>query len=76
MRVHFVTQIPPKKYKEGYNRPFISVKQISLVHNHDKAGNKRYTQNNTGTRENPKCVNRCPGSVNSTCCRIKSITSH
>ena len=30
-----------------------SVNQISLVHNHDKTGNKYYTQDNTNTRENP-----------------------
>ena len=30
-------------YMEGNNRP-ASVNQISLVHNHDKAGNKCYTQ--------------------------------
>ena len=39
------------KYKEGNNRPS-SVNQISLVHNHDKAGNKFCTQDNTNTREN------------------------
>ena len=40
------------KYKEGNNLPS-SVNQISLVHNHDKGGNKYYTQDNTNTRENP-----------------------
>ena len=40
------------KYKEGNNRPS-SVNQIALVHNHDKAGNKCYTQDNTNTRETP-----------------------
>ena len=40
------------KHKEGNNRP-PSVNQISSVHNHDKAGNKCYTQDNTSTRENP-----------------------
>ena len=39
------------KYKEGNNHPS-SVIQISLVHNHDKTGNKYYTQDNTNTREN------------------------
>ena len=38
-------------YKEGNNR-LSSVNQISLVHNHDKAWNKCYTQDNTDTREN------------------------
>ena len=38
------------KYKEGNNRPS-STNQISLVHNNDKAGNKRYTQDKTNTRE-------------------------
>ena len=42
-------------YKEGNNRPS-SVNQIPLVHNHDKAGNKCYTQDNTNTRENPSRV--------------------
>ena len=37
---------------EGNNRPS-SVNQISLVHNHDKAANKCYTQDITNTRENP-----------------------
>ena len=41
------------KYNEGNNRPS-SVNQISLVHNHDKAGNKCYTQDNTNTRANPR----------------------
>ena len=43
-----------RKYKEGNNRPS-TVNQISLVHNHDKAGNKIYcyTQDNTNTQENP-----------------------
>ena len=40
------------KYKEGNNCPS-SVNQISLVHYHDKAGNKCYTQDNTDTSENP-----------------------
>ena len=39
------------KYKEGNNHPS-SVNPISLIHNHDKAGNKCYTQDNTDTREN------------------------
>ena len=43
----------PIKYKDGNNRPS-SVNQTSLVHNHDKAGNKCYTQDNTNTRENPR----------------------
>ena len=43
------------KYKEGNNRPS-SINQISLVHNHDKAGNKCYTQDNTNTRENPSVI--------------------
>ena len=38
-----------KVYKEGNNRPS-SVNQLSLVHNHDKAGNKCYTQDNTNTQ--------------------------
>ena len=42
------------KYKEGNNRPS-SVNQISLVHNHDKAGNKYYTQDNTDTRKTQVC---------------------
>ena len=41
-------------YKEGNNHP-PSVNQISLVHNHDKAGNKCYTQDNTNTRETQVC---------------------
>ena len=45
--------LPNYKYKEGINRP-LSVNQISLVHNHDKAGNKCYTQGNTDTRKNPR----------------------
>ena len=46
------------KYKEGNNRPS-SVNQISLVHNHDKAGNKCYTQDNTDTDSGKnKRVNR------------------
>ena len=40
------------EYKEGNNRPS-SVNQTPLVHNHDKAGNKYHTQDNTNTRENP-----------------------
>ena len=40
------------KYKEGNNRP-PSVNQLSLVHKHDKVGNKCYTQDNMDTRENP-----------------------
>ena len=40
------------KYKEKNNRPS-SVNLISLVHNHDKAENKCYTQDNTNTQENP-----------------------
>ena len=39
-------------YKKGNNRP-ASVNQMSLVHNHDKAEYKCYTQDNTNTRENP-----------------------
>ena len=31
----------------------LHVNQISLVDNHDKAGNKCYTQYNTNNRENP-----------------------
>ena len=46
------------KYKDGNNRPS-SVNQISLVHNHNKSGNKCYTH---------KCVNRCSRGVNFTCC--------
>ena len=42
------------KYKEGNNRSS-SVNQISLFHNHDKAGNKCYTQDNTNTRETQVC---------------------
>ena len=30
----------------------------SLVHNHDKDGNKCYTQDNTNNLGKPKCVNR------------------
>ena len=41
-----------QKYKEGNDRPS-SVNQIPLVHNHDKAGNEWYIQDNTDTRENP-----------------------
>ena len=40
------------KYKEGKNGTS-SVNEISLVHHHDKAGNKYYTHNNTDIRENP-----------------------
>ena len=40
------------KYKEGHNRPS-SVNQMLLVHNHDKAENKCYTQDNSDARENP-----------------------
>ena len=43
------------KNMEGNNRPS-AVNQISLVHNHDKAGNKRYTQDNTNTRETPSVI--------------------
>ena len=43
-----------RKYKEGNNRPS-SVNQISLVHNHDKSGNKSYTQDNTNTWETKVC---------------------
>ena len=39
------------KHKEGNNRPSY-VNQISLVNNHDKAGNTCYTQDNTNTLEN------------------------
>ena len=39
-----------QKYKEGNNCP-PSVNQISLVHNHDKAGYKCYTN----TRETQAC---------------------
>ena len=39
-------------YKEGNNRSS-SVNQILLVHNHDKAGNKWYTEDNMDIRENP-----------------------
>ena len=42
------------KYKEGNNRPS-SVNQISLVHNHDKSGNKCYTQDSTNTWETQVC---------------------
>ena len=42
------------KYKEGNNRP-PSVDQITLVHTHDKSGNKCYTQDNTNTRETQVC---------------------
>ena len=42
------------KYKEGYYSPS-SVNQISLVHNHDKAGNKCYTQDNTDIPETQVC---------------------
>ena len=52
------------KYKEGNNRP----PRKPLVHEHKKAGNKCHTRNNTNNRKKPKCVNRCPGSVNSTRC--------
>ena len=45
-----IIHIPKYMYKEGNNRPS-SVNQISLVHSHDKAGNKCYTQDNTNTRE-------------------------
>ena len=37
------------RYKEGNNRPS-SVNKKSLVHNHDKAGNKCDTQYNMDTR--------------------------
>ena len=47
---HKCAQAKNMKYKEGNNRPS-SINQISLVHNHDKAGNKCYTQDNTDTRE-------------------------
>ena len=30
------------KYKEGNNRPSSVLYQISLVHNHDKSGNKHF----------------------------------
>ena len=36
------------KYKEGNNRPSC-INQISLVHNHDKAGNICYTRDNADT---------------------------
>ena len=36
-------------YKEGNNRPS-SVIQMSLVHNHDKAGNECYTRENPSVR--------------------------
>ena len=39
------------KYKEGNNHPS-SINQISLVHNHDKAGNECYNMN---TRETQVC---------------------
>ena len=42
------------KSKEGNNRPS-SVYQISLIHNHDKSGNKCYTQDNTNTLETQVC---------------------
>ena len=45
------------KYKEGHNRPS-SVNLKSLVHKHNKTGNKCYVQDNIDTWESPKCVNR------------------
>ena len=42
------------KYTDGNNCPS-SVIQIALVHNHDKAWNKCYTQDNTDTRETQVC---------------------
>ena len=42
------------KYKEGNNR-LSSDCQISLVYNHDKAGNKCYTQDNTNNRKTQVC---------------------
>ena len=54
------------KYKEGNNRPS-SVNQISLVHNHDKAGNKCYSRQHEHSGK-PKCENRCLGRVNLSCC--------
>ena len=41
------------EYKGGNNRP-LSVNQTSLVHNHDKTGNKCYTRDNTNTRGKPQ----------------------
>ena len=45
------------KYKEGNDRSS-SVNPISLVHKHEISANKRYTQDNTDTRENPSDRNQ------------------
>ena len=50
-KMKMFNHIDNKKYKEGINHQS-SVNQI-LVHNHDKAGNKCYTQDNMDTLENP-----------------------
>ena len=55
----YQTQNGREKYKEGNNHPS-SVNQKSLVHKHDKAGNKCYTPDNTDTRGKPKCVKMRP----------------
>ena len=47
----FLDSYKGMKYKERNNLPS-SVNQISLVHNHEKAGNKCYTQDNKNTQEN------------------------
>ena len=44
-----------KYIKEGHNLPS-SVNQTALVHNHHKAGNKRYTQENKLDFRMSKCI--------------------
>ena len=63
------------KYKRGNNRPS-SVNQKSLVHNHDKAVYKCYTQDNKDTQENRPGRSKLHLMWPRSRREIKSITSH